>query len=79
VTETTQQASVIIFPPEEQATLAALHTKCIEELKAQAKRIADSEAARRDHIINVQAEEPDTRPLLSRLRESQPNSPSPCE
>jgi hypothetical protein len=45
VTATAQQASVITFPPEEQATLAALHAKRIEELKAQAKRTADSEAA----------------------------------
>jgi hypothetical protein len=72
VSTTAQQASVITIPPEEQARLAALYAKRIEKLKAQPTRIADSEAARPNHIINVQAEEPDTRPVLSRLRESQP-------
>jgi hypothetical protein len=75
VTATAQQASVITISPEEQAKLAAAHARRVEALKAQyrriyaqdpdipgeAKRIADSEAARPNHIINVQAEEPDTR------------------
>jgi hypothetical protein len=46
------------LPPEEQARLAALDTKRIEELKAQAKRIGDSETARPDHIINVKGKDP---------------------
>jgi hypothetical protein len=50
--------SVITIPPDEQARLAALYAKRIEELKAQAKRIADSEVARPNHIIDVQAEDP---------------------
>jgi hypothetical protein len=48
-------------------------------IEGEAKRVADSEAARPDQTINVQAEEPDTRLFLSRVRESQPHTRSPRE